>query len=193
MLLTPEELKITIDALNVKQQKFSELHINRHLSGAEAYRRAGYTAANPYVGASQLLNNPNVQAYVSHLKAVQVVEAEVTAAQVVNELKPVAFQDIKDFISVDALTGDVMVKDLQDVDTRAIKKIAIKRGKPGEADIITLELHDKLKAAELLGKHTAAFTENLNLTNNGKDLPETKVENKIFINHRRKGESLESD
>ncbi len=190
-LLTDIELTDVLEALNPMQMLFSELYVNKNLSGGEACRRAGYASASRYVQSARLLANDNVKAYVEHLKSVQAVEAEVTAAALMAELKPVAFQDVTDFLEFNEF-GDVGVKSLEDLDTRAIKKISIKKGKgEAEGDIITVELHDKLKAIEMLGKTADVFKDKLDLTSAGEKLATPVVESKIFINHRRAGEKIE--
>ena len=88
----------------------------------------------------------------------------------------------------------VTLKDFNEIDTRAVKKIIIKKGKDeDEGDLITLELHDKLKATELIGKHIGAFSDKLDVTTKGKKLPDSNTVNKIIINHRRKGEQISKE
>jgi len=192
-LLTETEINDLLNDMKPMQIKFAELYVNRSLSAAEASVRAGYSKATRYVQSSRLLANDRIKQYVAHLKAVQAVEAEITAAQLIAELKPIAFQDIGDYIEVNEF-GDVTVKNLEEVDTRAVKKISIKYGKGDtEGDVVTIELHDKLKATEMLGKSAEAFKDQLDITSGGEKISATTniIDSKIIINHRRAGEKLE--
>ncbi len=71
--------------------------------------------------------------------------------QVLQELATVAFSNIADFVNFS--DGALVVKSLDDIPDEAravIKKVTLSPGKYG--DKIQLELHDKIKANELLGK-----------------------------------------
>lgn len=89
-------------------------------------------------------------------------QAKVSPAELANELKVIAFSDVTNFIGLEEEEVKSLAPDLR----RQLKKITIKtkeyRYKDGSQATETTrqyELHDKLKAIELLGKHIGFFEE----------------------------------
>jgi len=157
-----EEIKA---GLTVKQAAFAEEYL-LDLNGKQAAIRAGYREKGAAVEASRLLTHPNVSELVALLKQERSEATAVTAERVVAELAKMAFADES--------------------------KVRYRLGPKGEQLDLIPEVDEKIKikALELLGKHTAAFTENLNLTTNGKDLPGPTTVVEVAINHRRKAAPL---
>lgn len=190
-LLTEHELELLLSDMTESQIRFCEEYIIDH-NGARSARCAGYSVNNAKISASRLLTYENVKKLISHLKSQRSIEVKLSGEMVIKELMKIAFQNVNDL--VDYEDGEVRIRSFDELGdaTRTIKKIKTSQN-PNQGRIVEIEAYDKLKALELLGKHTAIFTDNINLTNNGKDLPETKVVNNIVINHRAKGEEIARD
>ena len=192
-LLTPVELTDLLQELPQKERVFCENYIIK-FNASEAGRTAGYSKRTVGNIAHELLKKPRIQRYLAHLVARRSVKTGITAEMVVTELARIAFQDLGDFVSFDGKT--VILNSFDDIGDKTcnIKKIKItdlynamdeKVGQKSE-----IELHDKMKALELLGRHTAAFTDNVNITNSDGSLAAPQQVINIQINHRKKGEKL---
>src|SRR4051794_17902724 len=83
-------------ALTPKQERFvAEYLID--LNGKQAAIRAGYKPSNAESTASTLLSDPKVSQAVSAGKAKQLDEAGLSAARVLEELRRLAFVDLRGF------------------------------------------------------------------------------------------------
>ena len=194
MILSSEALNVLLDSLTDKEIRFCQYYVIS-LKKAESARKAGYSVKHPGVAASEVLRKPNVKAYIKHLQTETAKRLNVTLENVIKELALVAFSSADDFLEDDGL-GGVRLKEFAFMsNVPAIKKIKIKQYDDpltGEktGDFIEVDTQDKMKALELLGKHLAAFTDNVNLSNKEQDLPKNTTVVNIEINHRKKGEKL---
>ena len=184
-----EELK---EQLTVKQAAFAEEYLT-DLNGAAAARRAGYAHSSSSEEASRQLANVRVAELVALLKLQRSERTKVTADRVIAEIAKIAFSNPADVLIYK--DGNLLFRDLDEIDNpEIVKGIKIKEQFNRDGDrigqVAELTLNDKLRALELLGKHTAAFTENLNLTTNGKDLPASQTVVNVAINHRRRASEL---
>jgi len=142
--------------LNDKQKLFCEEYII-DLNGAQAATRAGYSSKTAKEQASKLLTNLNVQEYIQELKAIRSERTEITADMVIKEIAKVAMLSVEDFYD------DIGLKPLSELDETARAAISsyqvkrIKTGKDTYEDVPIVKIHDKMKALELLGKHTGVF------------------------------------
>ena len=198
-LLTGGELSTLLESMKPRQVAFCEYYVT-DLNGPRAVVKASYDSARKNnkssiaVQASRLLSNAKCKKYIAHLQAQLKISAQVSSEMVVRELMKIAFQDPGDLIEYDK-EGEINVKSFEDLGeaTKLIKKFKTKEAQPGfphHGKIIEVETYDKLKALELLGKHTAIFTENVNLLNNGGNMPDNTTVVNVHINHRKKGEKL---
>lgn len=192
MLLTENELKELTEAMSLKEVMFCYEYV-LYFNGTESAIKAGYSARSAGIKAFNLLKKVAIKSLINHLKLERMKRIEVSADRIVQELARIAFQDTADF--VDYTGGEVSIKSFIAMgdNTRIVKQIKTKESQPGfphHGKVVELVLHDKMKALELLGKHCAVFTENVNLTNNGGDMPENKTVVNISINHRPKGEQI---
>ncbi len=187
-LLTESEIAELLDRLPPSRQRFCQEYVIDH-NGARAARKAGYAKDTARSEASRLLTNVDVAAYIDHLKSELKIKASVSGEMVVQELMRIAFHNPNDLLNF--TNGNPEFKDFSDLGniTRVIKKIKASQN-PNQGKILEVETYDKLKALELLGKHTAIFTENVNLTNNGGDMPTPQTIVNVTINHRKKGEKI---
>ena len=188
-----QKLKATMDPREIA---FCENYII-NFNGAASAIAAGYAAGHgATVQAVRVLARANAQKYLMYLKQKRAKKTGVTAERVVKELAKIAFQDIRTLVDYDNTV--VSIKSFEEIGkgTKIIKKIKVKTEKNSDGAVIgyieELECHDKLKALELLGKHTAVFTENVNLTNDGGKFEAAQQVNNVAINYRRKGDDLEA-
>lgn len=122
------------------------------LNGAQAARRAGFNPKTADVTASQLLVKPNIQALIVKLKEQRAVRIEVTADEVLRELKRIGFANMRDFAKWDS--DQVTLEDselLTEDQTAAVQTLSQTTTKDGGS--IRFQLHDKPKALELMARH----------------------------------------
>lgn len=113
--------------------------------------------------ASRLLKNVKVIAYLNEKMKVQAERAEISAENTLRGINNIASANICDLIKsvpdASKKGKKIIVKDIESLPLElqmAVKSIKVKAN--GE---IELTMYDKVKALELLGRHQALFTENL--------------------------------
>jgi phage terminase small subunit len=153
-------------ALSAKHQRFvAEYLID--LNASAAYRRCGYASKSPDVEAAHLLVNPRVQAAIAEGKARQMASADLSAARVLEELRRVAFANVRDYF--DDNTGDAKHPHQLTVEQGAALagfEVLIKNAKAGDGITDTIhkfKLWDKVHTLEILAKHFALLVEKIEL------------------------------
>jgi phage terminase small subunit len=145
--------------INAKQQKFCEEYVVDY-NGTQAAIRAGYAPRSAEVKASKLLRIDKVRSYIDQLKLKQQERTDITADRVLNEIAKLAFYNSQDFTDQQG-----RLKSIQDMPrglTSAITSIKQKTfGEGGEILETEYKVADKLKAAELLGKHLKLFSDRI--------------------------------
>jgi phage terminase small subunit len=117
-------------SLTLKQERFIAAYLgDAHGNATEAARIAGYT--NPIISAKDNMRNHAVRARVAE----HVAKFSISADQVLEELADVGFADWRDFIEV------------------------IQRDREGNPVRVRMDLSNKVKALELLGKYHQLFVE----------------------------------
>lgn len=152
--------------LTVKQQKFADLYLQSG-NGTQSYLEAGYKAKNIRTAessSSQLLRKPKVEAYLNQQRATISEKSTLDTAEIVSNLSDIATCDIEDLFNIDDSGNITLVpkSDRSKKVRKSIKKIKIKHDKDGNQDI-EVELYDKLKATEMLGKHFGMFNQKLDV------------------------------
>lgn len=137
--------------LTLKQERFVAAYLGEAKGNAtEAARIAGYK--HPHVAGSQTLANPRIAARVKQ----DVEKAGITAEAILAELADVGFADWRDFIEV------------------------IARDKTGKPTRVRMDLSNKVKALELLGKHHQLFTEkqeiDINVREHRRAVPQSTID-----------------
>jgi phage terminase small subunit len=145
------------------QQRFCEEYVI-DLNGAAAYTRAGYksnTCVTASKSAHNLLKNTEVQAYLAKVKAARSESTGVTAERVLQELRAIAFGRVTD--TVEVVNGVSTIKDTKDwsdesrVCIQEVNTEGERVGKEGETSSpakARVKAYDKMKAIEILAKHT---------------------------------------
>jgi len=180
--------------LTPKQKRFCEEYLI-DLNATQAAIRAGYSKRTAYSIGQENLKKPEIQARIQELQRNLSKRNQITQDMIIKELALIAFSDIKDLITIEENTGVIIPKSFNEMPkeaSRVIKRIkedrAIKEDASGTQvtvyDKVTFELHDKLKALELLGKHLGMFVERVEHTGNityeisDKFMPKIKNEKK---------------
>lgn len=155
------------EILTPKQKAFIEEYIVS-LNATQAAIKAGYSENAARQIASENLSKPYIQDAIQAAIEERSKRNEITADRVLQELARIAYSDIVDYITVQD-SGTIRINNLERLRpgaSKAIKKIKEKRIIKQSFDdedgciidsTLELDLHDKIKALELLGKHTAAF------------------------------------
>lgn len=153
------KLVIDNDDLTDKQKMFCLCYL-QHFNAAKAYRQA-YPDASKQTAAvegSRNLAKPSIKAELHRLKAEMQHDEFLTAKDIMREYKKQAFADITDFtefgqkeIEYDdgskGMASYVNLNDSADVDGTLIQEV--KKGRDG----VSVKLHDKQKALEMLLKY----------------------------------------
>lgn len=136
------------------------------LNASAAYRRAGYAAKDADVNASALMGNHGIQAAIAAGKARQLSENELSAARTLEELRRLAFANIRNYFDAD---GDVKPPQSLSVEDGAAVvgfEVLIKNAKAGDGVTDTIHkfrLADKVRALEALAKHQGLLVEKFEL------------------------------
>ena len=160
--------------LTQKQITFACAYV-RLGNATEAYQEA-YTRSRKWkkgvasVQACRLLAQQYMQAYIETLRAAAAERAEITVADVLREYAAIGFSELPDFVDLHA--GKMTLTDyraLTPAQRKCIKKTKVKTettmvdGDPVAVDVVDFELHDKLHALDMIGKHLGMFTERVSL------------------------------
>ena len=143
------------------------------MNGTQAAIRAGYSEATAQEQSSQLLDRPDIRELVEQRQKDRIDRTQISQDLTVNELKTIAFSDVADFVIVKA--GGVIEQrpfnELKKDQTRCVKKIkqTVRTAQSSDGTVIhqtavlELELYDKVKSLELLGRHLGIFNDRLTL------------------------------
>lgn len=159
-------------SLTDKQRLFVLFYL-QDMNATKAALKAGYSEDTAYKIGAENLRKPQIRAAIE----AKLAEAEITTFRVLGELTKVAYSDLSDYVDIEDETGSMRAKGYGEMEpgaSRAIKKVKEKRvilqknNKDKTEDIILestteFELHDKLKALELIGRYLGAFNDKLKL------------------------------
>lgn len=141
--------------LTPKQKRFCEEYVI-DLNATQAAIRAGYSEKTSYSVGQENLKKPEIQKYLSELMLEREKRTEVTQDMVVNELRRIAFGDLRSAVTWGP--RGVTIRDsaeLTDDEAAAIAEVSETVTSFGGSTKI--KRHDKLRALELLGKHLGMF------------------------------------
>ena len=154
--------EIKVKGLTDRQQRFVEEYLI-DLNGTQAAIRAGYSPDSANAQSTKMLTKGNVSACVRKAIAERSKRTGITQDRVLRELARIGFVNVPDVVN--AL--DATIKEDADADdTTAISSVKVKTTRTKDESEITereIKFHDKVKSLELIGKHLAMFTENLNI------------------------------
>lgn len=134
-------------------------------NAAQAAKRAGYNDYT-HVGA-HLLRNPRIQAKIAEYRTLLTSQTKITKDRVLQELAAIAFANLRNFVTVDPLSGETILdlEKISDTDAAALQEISITDSQ-GRVKIKTskIRLADKTAALEKLGKHLGLFNDKLEIS-----------------------------
>lgn len=154
-------------ALTNKQELFVSEYL-KHFNATKAALDAGYSEKSAHSIGSENLKKPEIAARVQ----ARLTQAAMTADEVLFHLAEIARADLDEV--TDSL-GNLDMKKARDAGkTRLIKKVRQRTittsDRDGEGSDISeteVEMHDRLKALELLGKHHKLFTDKSEVETSG--------------------------
>ena len=149
--------------LNPRHKQFVLEYLS-DLNTTQAAIRAGYSIKGARVRGAELLANRNIQAAISRAQVERKERLEIEADDVIRRLATILFSDITDYVTWS--NGKIRLRPERDLSENKMAAVhSLTQGQHG----ITIRMHDKIRAAELLGKHLGMFKErnevDLRLTN----------------------------
>ena len=167
--------------MDIEQSEFQitdkmKRFINEYLvdfNATQAAIRAGYSESTAQEQSSQLLARPDIRALIAEGQKAIAERTQTFQDSAVEELKIVGFSDLADFLTVKegGIVEQKSFDQLTKEQTKCIKKIkqTVRTSHSSDGTILhqtatlEIELHDKLKALELLGRHLGMFNDTLRL------------------------------
>ncbi len=143
------------------------------LNAAAACRRAGYGAKNSDVEGSRLLVHAGIAAAIADGKARQMAAADLTAVRVLEELRRLAFVNVRDYF--DGATGEAKHPHQLTAEQGACLasfEVLIKNVAANDDHTDTIhkfKLWDKVRALELLAKHFSLLIEKIEIKTTSAD------------------------
>jgi phage terminase small subunit len=179
-------------SLNAKRRKFVREYL-LDLNATQAAIRAGYSRKTAGEIGHRLLKKVEIKKAIQRGMDAKAKRYEISQRRILEELAIVAYSDLKHYMDIDPDTGAIRAKGFEDMPektSRALRAIkedrVIKEDADGHKvtvfDKIRFELHDKLKALELLGKHIGMFADKMDLSG------DVSVTVKKIISDERPGE-----
>lgn len=156
---------------NPKRERFCQEFII-DLNGYKAAIRAKYSKKTARVQASQLLTKLNIQERIAELQKKRSERTAITQERVLEELAMIGFSDIRNYLTIDKLTGAIQAKGFEDIpkdESRVLKSIkedrVIKEDADGRKttvyDKVKFELWDKPRVLELMARHLGLVSESV--------------------------------
>lgn len=156
----------TFQTLSSQHQKFVLAYL-KEFNGAKAAVAAKFSKKTAHVQASRLLSNANIQKAVEEVKA-QISKGDIADIQeVATFLTRVMRGNIKDVVSwnQDGLVFTAGSEEMDNEKSRLIKKVKVTEKTSQKGDWTEckteVELHDPVKAAELLGRYHGMFQDKI--------------------------------
>lgn len=141
--------------LTPKQLLFCQYYLI-NLNASDAARKAGYSEDSaPAIGNENLIK-PLIQNHIKKLQAERSKRCEVSADDVLNELKKMGFSDLANYVN-----DDYKLKPLSEIKDYSASIQSIQRdenhGEFGTNVSVKFKLHDKLRALENIAKHIGFY------------------------------------
>jgi phage terminase small subunit len=126
-------------------------------NATEAAKKAGYSEKTAYSSGQRLLKNVEVQQAIQDRLSASAMSAD----EVIQAIGDIGRADISDFIEIDGATG--RLKNIDFAKAKRTGKLNLIKCITPTANGLKIELHDRMRALELMGKHHKLFTENVQL------------------------------
>ncbi len=144
--------------LNPRQERFIEHYLILG-KGAEAARRAGYSARSAYATADKLLHNPLVVAAIDEANAARAQRMKIDADRVLAELARLGFADLGRIAEWGP--DGMRIKPGQELapeDRAAVAEVVVETG--GGKTKLKVKLFNKQRALDSLAKHLGLYAKN---------------------------------
>lgn len=163
-----------MDKLTPKQERFCEEYLV-DLNAKQAAIRAGYSEKAADSTGTRTLAYPYVAERIAEMQAARSQRVQVTQNMVIEELRRVAFANMKTFVKwgpdrVDLLSSEALPDDATAAVAEVRQTVTQHGGSMG------IKLYDKLGALQLLGKHLGMFVDKSEGTNLNIDLDSLTTE-----------------
>lgn len=145
-----------------QRQRFADRYFET-LNATQSAIYAGYSEQSAKSQASQLLDDEEIQSYLTKLKSDLQEKSGINKQRIIDEYAKIAFFDIREIYDVDG--GLINIRQFDDNSAGAVSGIKVSE-EWGEDDegrkIVTgivkeVKLNDKLRALQDLGKHLGIF------------------------------------
>lgn len=149
--------------LTPKQERFVAEYLV-DLNGTQAAIRAGYSERTANRAACELLTKPDIQALISERKARQLERADLTATRVLEELRRLAFSDLRGLFDAQGNLKPIQSLTADEAAAIASLEVVKKNLTSGDGQVDTihkLRVWDKTKALDTLAKHFGLLKENI--------------------------------
>lgn len=159
--MSTENEKTEYDKLPAKRQRFVDEYCV-DFNGKQAAIRAGYSVKTANEQAARLLAIVNVKKALEEKKTEIAESSKLKTSDVIDELRRIAFSDITQVMSFSA--SKAKIKSSRKLSEDAKKIVAsVSQTQAG----LTVKLHDKVKALELLGRYLNLFTDRVEVEGRG--------------------------
>lgn len=143
-------------ALTEQKKRFADRYFET-LKGSESAIYAGYSEATARQIAHNLLQEPEVEAYLSELREEYAKKSNITKERWVAELAELGFSNIQDFIDIGNSIKDISSIERVRASAVASIKKTVTEGEFGVKEVTEFKLHDKLGALDKIGRHFDFF------------------------------------
>lgn len=156
------EVKTHSKTLTIKQEMFCREYLI-DLNATQAAIRSGYSEKTVNANVSRMMVDDGIQCRIQELMQEREKRTEITADNVLEEIRKIAFFDVRKLYDEDGHLK--AVQDLDDETAKVVSSFKSRReyqGKDeeGNAEYATIEeyrTYDKAKHLEMLGKHLGIF------------------------------------
>lgn len=138
------------------QKRFADRYFET-LNGCQSAIFAGYSEATARQKAYELLQDKEIEEYLSELRAKSEAKHGISKDRWLSELEAIGFSNVQDFISDSNNIKDF--SKLPEQKTKAVSSIkkTVLEFEGGEKHTVEFKLHDKLNALDKIGRHFGYF------------------------------------
>ena len=146
-----------------KQERFVAEYLT-DLNATQAALRAGYSAKTAAQQGHENLRKPEIAQAIAANKAQQLASLGLSAERVLDELRRLAFSDVRQLFDAEGRLKPVTALAPDDAAAIASVEVVIKNAAAGDQHTDTvhkIKFWDKVRSLEMLAKHFALLTERL--------------------------------
>jgi len=163
-------MKTTQRPLTEKQKRFVQEYLI-DLDGEQAAKRAGYNVRSATQTAHSLLQNAKIVGAIEKEKENRSARTEISQDRVIKELAAIGFTTMADVCTWN--NDSLALIDSHNLSHEQAAAVAeITETTTSKGGTVRLKLHSKLKALELLAKHTGLFEEKADMEQQASELTE---------------------